>query len=98
MTTAAVKWVCVGMGGFMLEKVVLSHNRKKLIECVGEGNYHTAYSVLSTATLSACVYGLYKGRGGPYRRVPRMPAFLLGTCVQALGIAGLSQTLPRFQP
>lgn len=47
------KWVSLGWSGFIAENLVLSENRGKLIEKLGDDTYHIAYSSLSLVACSS---------------------------------------------
>ncbi|CAM9608467.1 unnamed protein product [Phaeothamnion confervicola] len=95
-----VRIIGLGWTGFILENLILSENRTELINSFGDVAYHNVYNSLSVAACSTIAYGyLRHGRrkgaqlwvsGGPPRRVT---AFLL----QACGLIGFSQLLPRIQ-
>ena len=67
LANKGVRWIGLGWTAFILENVVLSHNREEIISRFGSNNYHTTYNILSTAACSSILYGyLRHGRGkGP---------------------------------
>ena len=96
-----VRWVALGWSGFLAENVVMTHNRTTLISAFGETTYYRVYAGLSTLASSSILYGYVRSRG----QGPRMPIVLgaspLGRVaafsLQALGLIGFSQALPRMQ-
>jgi hypothetical protein len=103
----STRLVAVGMGGFIAENLILSHYRQELVERLGEENYHTFYSGLSTLAMATVGAGILFSlpASAPLLRSassPTSPLFRLrcslGDLLKILGIAGLSQVLPRFQP
>lgn len=55
-----VRWIGLGWTGFVVENLVLSENRTRLIQELGESTYHITYSVLSTAACGSIGYGFFK--------------------------------------
>lgn len=96
MSSRCVRWVVGGWTAFTLENVVLSENRTRIIEWLGEQRYHTAFSTLSTAATLSVAYGYL--RYGPGRIMAPLPApfRVLGAGLMVTGAALLSQ-LPMFQ-
>lgn len=95
----AVRWIGIGWSAFIVENVVLSHNREWIRETYGDDNYHTLYNTLSTVACSSIAWGYLKhGRGmGPLLNPRSKPLLLAGSIVQIIGLVGLSQVPPKFQ-
>lgn len=96
-----VRWIGLGWSAFILENVVVSHNRDYLISNFGKKTYHGVYNVLSTAACGSilwgyCKYGygvgprLWHGRAG-------VAITLSSFAFQGLGLIGFSQLLPKVQ-
>jgi uncharacterized membrane protein len=95
-----LKWIGFGWSAFIAENLLLSHNRDSIISKFSEETYHRAYNSLSALAMSSVVYGyfrygrkqgplLFKNRNGGIK--------LLGVSLQAFGIIGFSQILPKMQ-
>ena len=102
MNQVGNRLVLFGMGGFILENLVLSENRDFLIEKFGESAYHNGYSVLSTLALGTTGLGVYRGHRaiaqGPGNIRVSFPIRTMGLFFQILGAAGIVQFLPGVQP
>eukprot|EP01041_Mallomonas_annulata_P008554 gene8555-17644_t len=90
--------VSIGWSSFILENLVMSHNREDIIRNFGRDTYQIAYSCLSTLSCGAIVYSYFrhcKGRGPILVQsyISRTTAFLL----QSLGLIGFSQLGPKLQ-
>lgn len=94
-----VRWIAAGWTGFILENLILSHNRADIIAMYGDDKYHMAYNILSTAACASIGYGFFRyGKLGGAVISPRGPVGLvLGITLQGLGLAGLSQLAPALQ-
>ena len=94
-----VRWIAVGWTGFILENLVLSHNRADIIRLYGDDNYHMVYNILSTLACSSIGFGFFRyGKVGGAVLPRRGPAGqLLGLTLQAMGLACLSQLAPALQ-
>ncbi|KAJ3076441.1 CAAX prenyl protease [Podochytrium sp. JEL0797] len=95
------KWIFIGWTGFIAENLILSENRELLVDSFGEDSYKKAYGTLSTLACGSIAYG-YLAHG--HHKGPRVAslsgslpgkALILG--VQAIGLIGLSQSLPKLQ-
>lgn len=95
----AVRWIGIGWSAFIVENVVLSHNREWIRETYGDHNYHNMYNALSTAACSSIAWGYFKhGRGmGPLLNPRSKPLLLAGSLFQIIGLVGLSQVPPKLQ-
>jgi prenyl protein peptidase len=85
---------------FVAENVIISENREQLVEYLGESNYRTLYSSLSTIAVASIGIGYFRfGRGQgpmlwkPTGFVPQTAAFV----TQAAGLVGFSQLIPPLQ-
>ncbi|KAI8834034.1 hypothetical protein BJ741DRAFT_610800 [Chytriomyces cf. hyalinus JEL632] len=102
LSHAGTKWIAIGWTAFIAENVIVSENRETLVGALGEDRYRMAYGVLSTAACSSIAYG-YLVHG--HRKGPSVVPYLGGSAavkltvvgLQALGLAGLMQTLPKLQ-
>jgi uncharacterized membrane protein len=93
-----VRWVLAGTSGFVLENIVLSHNRTELIEAFGEAEYHTCYSLLSTLACGSVAYGYVRFRTvGPTLTPPGAGAKLGAIVFHSLGLAGIFHLFPKLQ-
>jgi len=95
-----VQFVIFGWSAFILENLVLSHNRDQIIARFGEERYHYFYNTLSTAACTSIAYGYVKhGRKqGPKLWQVGTPAMRAAAfAFQALGFVGLSQFAPKIQ-
>ena len=99
-----VRWISLGWTGFIVENLVLSHNRDWIIDEFGESAYTLSYSCLSTAACCSIAYGYIRyGRGrGPqipamYWPVNNLPFRAAALSLQGVGAIGLSQIFPKFQ-
>lgn len=109
----SMRWAVGGWSFFIAENVILSENRTALREALaGEGgsadvegdkNYHLLYGTLSTAATASIVYGyVSKVRHAPplqWAAGAAPPGFRIAVSfgLQALGLAGLVQALPKLQ-
>jgi hypothetical protein len=96
------KIILAGCSLFILENLVLSHNRDYIISQTGSvKNYQTIYSCLSLAAMGGIGYGYLRGRGGARWSGGMLPITgrvrWVAVGVQTLGIAGLMSTLPKLQ-
>ena len=102
---SALRWAVGGWSFFIAENFILSENRGRIIEALGdderETNYHLLYGSVSTAATASIIYAYAaKARGAlPLQWSGPTPAWRLaiGFGLQALGLAGMSQSLPRIQ-
>lgn len=93
-----VKWIGLGWTGFILENLVLSHNREEIISTFGADKYHLLYNTLSTAACSSIAWGYYKHRKmGPIFKSRNLLSIGLGFAMQTVGLVCLSQLAPKFQ-
>lgn len=99
---SVLRWAVLPWAFFIGENVVLSHNRAELMELLGDDvegrRYHLLYNVMSTAACASLGFGyLYRVSGAPPLRPVSAVAVGGGFILQALGMAGLLQALPRIQ-
>lgn len=100
MHSRGVKWIGFGWTAFILENLVLSHNREEIIQHFGDSNYHLGYNTLSTLACSSIAYGFVKYRKSEETRLLRKlgkPAIAASFVLQAIGLIGFSQLLPKLQ-
>jgi hypothetical protein len=99
LANKGARWVGLGWTAFILENLVLSHNRSDIIAWYGDDNYHMVYNVLSTAACSSIAYGFFKHGHTGGAALPRrgLAVQLLAVLVQGIGLAGLSQMAPALQ-
>jgi len=103
---SSVRWAVGGWSLFIVENLVLSENRQRIIKEVGDDNYHYIYGTLSTAAMASTGYGfMYHVRNAPpflYNKsssIGGMPLpYKIGamTCL-GLGLGIASQTAPKLQ-
>lgn len=99
LRSKAVRWIGLGWTAFIVENVVLSHNRDYIIERYGDVDYHNAYNFLSTTACGSIAWGYLKHgrRKGPTLN-PRGKAIIaFGSLIQIVGLVGLSQVPPKLQ-
>jgi hypothetical protein len=98
-SSTGVKWIAGGWTAFILENVVLSHNREWIISEYGKDKYHMTYNTLSTAACSSIIYGYLKhGRGkGPRMGSHGIPGVVASFILQGVGFAIISQQAPKLQ-
>jgi len=99
---AAMRWAIGGSSFFIAENVLLSEYRQCVIELLGDENrYRLLYGAMSTVASSSIAIGFYRIRGArPLRwAVGATPAPHHVACflLQAIGFAGLAQSLPKLQ-
>jgi uncharacterized membrane protein len=102
---SALRWAVGGWSFFIAENLILSENRGRIIEALGdderETNYHRLYGSLSTAATASILYAyVVKARGAlplQWAGAPPVWRLVIGFGLQALGLAGMSQSLPRIQ-
>ncbi|KAJ3230084.1 CAAX prenyl protease [Chytriomyces hyalinus] len=102
LSHTGTKWIAIGWTAFIAENVIVSENRETLVGALGEDRYRMAYGFLSTAACSSIAYGyLVHGHHKGPSVVPYLggsPAVKLTVVgLQALGLAGLMQALPKLQ-
>mmetsp|Transcript_1225 Transcript_1225/g.1735 ORF Transcript_1225/g.1735 Transcript_1225/m.1735 type:complete len:316 (-) Transcript_1225:63-1010(-) len=103
ITNPAFRWAAGGWSFFIAENWIISENRSKIINVIGEDNYHYMYGTISTAAMASIGYGyLYKVKNsGPFLWNKGMPipltAKLSSFLVQALAFTMVSQTAPKLQ-
>ena len=99
LSHSGVKWISLGWSAFILENVLLSHNREYIIDRFGSNNYHLTYNVLSTAACSSILYGYFKhGRGcGPIVKSKGLPGIAISFALQSVGFIIVSQQVPKLQ-
>src|SRR5690349_1782159 len=97
LSSKGVRWIGLGWTGFILENVVMSHNRDWIIENFGSDKYHGVYNVLSTAACGSIFYGYVKhGRGmGPY--ISSIPPLVMEKVInKAKAVRGLPAVAAAF--
>lgn len=94
-----VRWIALGWTGFILENLVLSHNRTEIISAFGDNVYHNVYNTLSTIACSSIAWGYFKhGRkAGPKLPFRSKGAIVAGFVAQSVGLVCLSQLAPKLQ-
>jgi hypothetical protein len=94
-----VRWISAGWTAFILENLVLSHNREDIISNFGADRYHLVYNTLSTAACGSIAWGYFKhGRKtGPVLAGRPKTVLLVGFALQTLGLIGVSQLIPKLQ-
>jgi uncharacterized membrane protein len=88
--------VFIGWSAFLAENIILSHNKDYIVKRYGQDGYHTLYNTLSTVACSSILYGFFKNRGKGILN-PLFSRSLIPLVIQAVGFAGLMQSLPKFQ-
>jgi hypothetical protein len=99
LASRGVRWIAAGWTGFILENLVLSHNRTEIISTFGSDTYHNAYNTLSTVACSSIAWGYFKHgrRTGPKLSSRSKPALIIGLLSQTIGLVCLSQLAPKLQ-
>ena len=95
-----VRWIAFGWSGFILENLILSENRDKIIQHYGKDNYHYIYNTLSSVACLSIGWGLLKHgyRKGPTIGSARgMLSRSIACCLQGVGLIGFSQLIPKLQ-
>eukprot|EP00808_Paulinella_micropora_P009866 g9054.t1 len=101
-TSKGAKIVVACWTGFLVENVVLTHNREWLIARFGDERYHQFYNICSTVAVTSIAVGYWKyGRGRGmrhqlYTHGNTMPN-LCALSAAALGGAGMAQMAPKLQ-
>eukprot|EP01064_Diplonema_japonicum_P009213 TRINITY_DN1668_c0_g2_i1.p1 TRINITY_DN1668_c0_g2~~TRINITY_DN1668_c0_g2_i1.p1 ORF type:complete len:234 (+),score=29.77 TRINITY_DN1668_c0_g2_i1:46-747(+) len=95
MASSGVKWVVAGWAYFITENLVLSENRSKIIEVLGDKGYHGVYSFCSLTSVGSISYGVmkYRVRGGSVGGARRV----VGSLLAGLGAGGLAQGFPALR-
>ena len=101
-SSAAMRWAVGGWCFFIAENTFLSENRGLIISKLGDVGYHNLYGALSTAACASIALGYQRIRGAAPLQWPAgtsPPGRRLAACflLQAIGLAGLSQSLPKLQ-
>mmetsp|Transcript_27248 Transcript_27248/g.87489 ORF Transcript_27248/g.87489 Transcript_27248/m.87489 type:complete len:328 (-) Transcript_27248:143-1126(-) len=97
---SALRWAVLPWSFFIGENVLLSHNRASIIALCGgdEQSYHALYNALSTAACASLGFGyFFRVAGAPPLRHVSVAAVGGSFVLQAVGLAGLFQALPRAQ-
>jgi hypothetical protein len=99
MSSKGVRWIGLGWTGFILENLILSHNREEIIGTFGSSTYHNVYNTLSTLACSSIAWGYFKhGRKTGPKLIGRSKAALaVGLVSQTVGLVCLSQLAPKLQ-
>lgn len=99
-----MRWAIGGWSFFIAENYVLSENRDQLCAALGSSqNYHLLYGSVSTVATASIAYAyFYRVRNALPLQWPiaaGAPSGRLAACfaLQALGLAGLAQALPKAQ-
>ena len=98
--SSTMRWAVGGWSFFIIENVVLSENRKLIIDELGERNYHSLYGTISTAACASIAYGYMQIRGAPpLQWAAGPPSARIGIAfgLQAFGLASAAQFLPKLQ-
>jgi len=83
---------------FIAENLVLSENREELIAYFGQETYQYTYATLSTVAMGSVCYGCIRhGRGARLWEVAPLGTRTAGLAMQAMGLAGFAQLVPRLQ-
>lgn len=99
----AFRWAVGSWSFFIAENAILSENREALIGALGKEQYHAFYGTLSTAACASILYGYaYKATAAAppllwTATVPPTSRLIAAFALQAVGLIGLSQSLPRLQ-
>lgn len=101
---SVMRWAVGGWAFFIGENMLLSENRDKLRTTLGgDENYHLVYGSISTAACASIAYAyLKKVQSAPPLQWPlhaSPPAWrlVLAFGLQALGLAGFAQAMPKLQ-
>jgi len=90
-----------GWSFFIAENLVLSHNREAIIDACGKQTYLRVYGGLSTCACLSIGYGFLRhgrAKGPRVWRGAGPPGLRAGAVgLQALGLIGLSQMVPKLQ-
>ena len=99
LANKGIALVSIGWSSYILENVVLSHNREEIIHAVGPDMYYTIYSVLSTASCGAIAYAYFRHcrTSGPIIKRNPYISQVIGFGLQGMGLVGLSQLAPKLQ-
>lgn len=101
--TSSTKWALGSWSLFIAENLVLSENRTRIIQEIGDDNYHYVYGLCSTAAVGSIAYGYqYKIKNkGPMlwkagQAVPASGKLMSFLCL-GLGMGLMSQSAPKLQ-
>mmetsp|Transcript_24169 Transcript_24169/g.24775 ORF Transcript_24169/g.24775 Transcript_24169/m.24775 type:complete len:168 (+) Transcript_24169:62-565(+) len=99
LSSKGIRWISFGWIGFILENLILSENRTKIIEAFGDDNYHMTYSTLSTLACGSIFYGyiIHGRKKGPLISSPTLIRKISSFILQTLGLVGASQTIPLIR-
>eukprot|EP01084_Bolivina_argentea_P186989 322191_1 len=93
-----VRWITIGWTAFILENVILSHNKEWIVSTFGYDTYHYGYTALSLSACASTIYGYIRfGRhSGPeitnrLWRIDSVPFRWSACCFQTIGLIGLCQ-------
>ena len=98
-----LRWAVGGWTFFIAENAILSENRTAIIDAVGEQQYHALYGGISTTACLSIAYGYFKKvQHAPPLQWPlaaAVPASRMACAfaLQAAGLAGAAQALPKLQ-
>ena len=84
----AIRWISAGWSAFILENLIISNNRQKIINQIGTNNYIFCYSALSTVTTGSIIYGYikYGRKNGPFLNKVTRSNLILGGFISLLFI------------
>ena len=102
MIPKSVKIITFGWTFFIAENLILSENRTKIIEKIGNQNYHICYNSLSLLSSSIILVGFarYGRLSGPIHSLWNSSSRLTKWTIfaaRSAGLIGLSQSLPKLQ-
>ncbi|CAD7929760.1 unnamed protein product [Amoebophrya sp. A25] len=96
---AGVRLVAFGWGFFIAENLILSENRTRIINRIGDAGYHFLYNTCSTLSLGCIAWGYlnHGRRQGPllWKVTPGMRGASIGFSL--LGALGFAQLLPTLR-
>ncbi|KAL3926269.1 MAG: hypothetical protein SGPRY_003375 [Prymnesium sp.] len=102
VSSPAMRWAVGGWTFFIAENLVLSESREHVIDAIGEPRYRLLYGCMSTAACVSIAVGFRRITGAmplQWAAGASPPRTRLAACflLQAVGFAGLAQSLPKLQ-
>ena len=95
--SVGVKLVGFGWSFFIIENVILSHNRTLVINEIGDDKYHLLYNSLSLASCLSISIGLLKGTRSPSLFKKNLLLKTMAFGLRGTGFVLISQQIPALR-